>query len=475
MQFGPFANRLAALVVVITVCGGRLDAQTRVDSGYQPPQLSGANRAGTANSGAVQALFLSPTAVGRQTPYVDAYGNPVILPAGYACAGPNACPGPYPAPMGTYPAYSEDMMDVVGMPGITSEQCGPHYFDVRAESVYMVRDATFGDEVIFTQLVPQDGEGEPLPPVIGLTSNQLEYDHEPGFRLIGRYDLGPLSVVEFGYFGIFNWATSASVVDPEGPDNSGDGDLFSLFSRPASAGPTDFEEYGTTPASVATAGGPMGQTDRSLRHSVFMESNLQTAEMSYRRYWVGFSPAISGTILAGFRFTHLGEEFHFNTSGLDDVGDVESADYMVRVRNNLSGFQTGGDVWLHVIQGLRVGTEGKVGIYNNRLRVLSTIDSTPAIVPPSPGTFPQVPEAFGKNQVAFITEASADVVADVLPSWSLRAGYEVMFVNSIALSGENFNTVSPYGLQGQETRVPFLADQGHAFYHGFHAGLEYIW
>jgi hypothetical protein len=66
-------------------------------------------------------------------------------------------------------------------------------------------------------------------------------------------------------------------------------------------------------------------------------------------------------------------------------------------------------------------------------------------------------------------------VADILPSWSLRAGYEVLFINSLVLAGENFNTASPYGLPGQATRVPFLFDQGNALYHGGHVGIEFIW
>jgi hypothetical protein len=66
-------------------------------------------------------------------------------------------------------------------------------------------------------------------------------------------------------------------------------------------------------------------------------------------------------------------------------------------------------------------------------------------------------------------------VIDVLPSWSLRAGYEVLFMNSLVLAGENFNSASPYGLVGQAPREPFLFDQGSAFMHGGHVGVEYIW
>jgi hypothetical protein len=170
----------------------------------------------------------------------------------------------------------------------------------------------------------------------------------------------------------------------------------------------------------------------------------------------------------------LDEQFHFETQGLSALGAVESADYSVTTRNALAGFQTGGDVWLHVTQGVRIGAEGKVGIFNNRVKLKNYMASTPPIAS-EPEEFQAVAEVFRNNQVAFLTEASVDIVFDVLPSWSLRAGYEVLYMNSIALAGENFNTGSPYGLQNQVPRVPFFADQGHALYHGAHAGLEYIW
>ena len=208
----------------------------------------------------------------------------------------------------------------------------------------------------------------------------------------------------------------------------------------------------------------MPQSERSITHSISLTSDLQTAEMSYRRYWVGFMPRVSGTLLAGFRYTRLKEDFLFSTRG--EAG----LDYGIRADNNLAGFQTGADMWVTVLQGLRFGAEGKVGIYNNRY----TLDTNVVAIPPVGGA-PTLVEQFEENQVAFVSEASVDVVADILPSWSLRAGYEVLFMNSVILAGENFNTGSPYGLPGQEERVPFLADQGSALYHGFHAGVEYIW
>jgi len=470
MYFGTIAKRIAALVVATSVCG-QVMAQTMTESAYQtPPQYNGPPGAGP-GGGAVQALFLKPLSGGQQSQYVDAYGNPLILPASYGapcgvgpypevgpagcCAGPGCGP-----PMGTYPPITEDMMDVVGVPGVASEQCGPHYFDWRFEAIYMRPDHTFNQNVDFTSY---NVGGD-----IVLSSSQLDFDWEPGFRLMGRYDLGALSVLEFGYSGLYAWDTSAKAIGNIDVPATNTGNLFSLFST-----------YGTNPATVAVPGGPMQQTERSVRQGISLESDLQTAEMNYRRYWVGYSPKISGTLLAGFRFTQLDEEFHYTAVGEFTMAgsDPSTFDYGVIARNALAGFQTGGDIWIHVIQGVRFGAEGKVGIFNNRAKLTNRIRSNPAI---SAGAdeFPSVPEIFRNNQVALLTEGSADLVIDFLPSWSLRAGYEVMFMNSIVLAGDNFNTGPPYPNQvfnPANPRVPFFNNQSNALYHGAHLGLEYVW
>ena len=80
--------------------------------------------------------------------------------------------------------------------------------------------------------------------------------------------------------------------------------LYSLF--------TDFvQDPAALPATVTQPGGALPWTERSVTHSISLESELHNAEFNYRRYWVGFNPMVSGTLLAGFRFTRLREDFLF--------------------------------------------------------------------------------------------------------------------------------------------------------------------
>jgi hypothetical protein len=475
MRIGPVTVRLIALSTFGLV-GGNLLAQ------MGPAE----------SSRAVQAVFYAPT--GQANAYADADGNPAVVPAsnwgdsrgdsrqgGYGCPDGyyasdcdgcgDECGGQYGCGdggcrdglvgglhhllhrgiggPGTDPPFPQDVENYSLMAPSRTEQCGPHYWDFRAEAVALIRDETFQPDVQFTSL--NIGANNNV-----LTSNQLDYDYQTGFRVMGRYDLCPLTVLEFGYMGIFTWNTSASFTDPN-PVNPQTGNLFSLFSQ-----------FGTNPATVAVAGtGPMPATERSVTQSIFLTQDLQNVEMNVRRYWVGFSPCVSGTCLAGFRYTRLHEDFIFDT-----VGEAHG-NYNTRAENNLAGFQTGGDVWVHIWQGLRVGAEGKVGIADNHYSVESSFNATTTQLSPIPPVFTH--EEFSKDIPALVTDASLDAVCDVCPSWSIRAGYEILFLNSVALAGDNFNSASPYGLPGQTARVPFVADQSSAFYHGFHVGFEYIW
>ena len=71
------------------------------------------------------------------------------------------------------------------------------------------------------------------------------------------------------------------------------------------------------------------------------------------------------------------------------------------------------------------------------------------------------------NQIAFAAQSSIDLVADILPSFSIRCGYQALYMSSLAMVGDNIDTGDYF------SNTAF--SQGHAMYHGFQGGLEYIW
>ena len=125
---------------------------------------------------------------------------------------------------GTNPPIGYDLMNDVGTEGYLIDQRGPHYFDVRAEAVYL--SATKRSARTSTSRQQRRWSG----PIV-LSSVSSNTTDEPGFRIIGRYDICPLSVLEFGYMGIFDFEDEASFTDTDAAAS-----LFSLFS-----------EFGTDP------------------------------------------------------------------------------------------------------------------------------------------------------------------------------------------------------------------------------------
>jgi hypothetical protein len=482
MRIGLVTIRLWALLAV-GLASGNLCAQM-----------------GGAPAGTMQAIYSQPMGGGYSNQYMDAHGGPVVMPASYCgdcggggygdygggCAygdcgyppagdcygncnncgcGNGGCGHQYggygyggswqDCRSGTNPPFPDDVENYSMLPPGRTEQCGPHYWDVRMEAVTMTRDETFRTPTDFTTLNVEN-------PVV-LNSNQLDFEWETGFRIMGRYDCGPLSVIEFGYWGLENLDASAEAT-------SANADLYSLFS--------DFVRQPTlVPNDVTQPGGSLPWTERSTVQRISLESELHTAEFNYRRYWVGFNPKVSGTLLAGFRYTRLREDFQFYTQGVDELTfDASSGSYDEGIKNDLAGFQAGGDVWLHVRQGIRIGAEGKVGLMNNHYTLDNSWTGTGQNS--NSGAPPDFTEHFEKDQPALTVEASADVVWDVCPSWSVRFGYECLFLNSVLLAGENFNTGTIYGPDQDvflPERVPYVNDQGNAFYHGAHLGAEYTW
>ena len=370
MRIGTLAftrSRLAAVVAATVAIWPTIAAAQPYGAPNENPRQP---------SGAVQALYNAPSgapATGQQSSYTDQYGNPIIVPAGFhqnscgcggggcsdcgcyggggyggcngGCYGQGQCGGGFNSSMpmgagGTDPAVGYDLMNDVGIEGGLADQRGPHYFDIRAEAVYLHRDETFEQDIDFTSLNVGNN--------VVLSSSDLDFDDQPGFRVIGRYDIAPLAVVEFGYTGVFGWEDKSSVSDPTN-------NLFSLFSRPA----PETGLFGVSPIGVNLDDGPNPESERASEHTISMKSDLQSAEISYRRYWLGHSPRISGTLLAGFRYTRLDDEFSFRTQGSepatgDPGGPLAALRYDNDCENNLAGFQTGADIWVSLMQGLRL-------------------------------------------------------------------------------------------------------------------------
>ncbi|MGI9429629.1 MAG: hypothetical protein ACR2NM_13285 [Bythopirellula sp.] len=440
------AGRLAVALFALLLPGAVTQAQSE---GYQAPNFAGISGAQFHQAQAIPSFPASPLAGGPAAvqggEFMDVQGNPIVLPTNYcsSCPDGGCMDGGYGAPCYGAPCYGGcpggygDPM-AVDFGGYAEDQVGPHYFDVSASAVFLQASELFNGVGAFTSA----GVGLTAPRF--LNPNTSDDDYEPGWQIVGRLDVGALSVLEVSYMGLYDIGFTDSIDSltatqsvPGGPFN------FSLESV--------YSDYGTNGAVF-----PIPGIDDAQTHAIDYQSDLQSTEISYRRYWVGNNPRVSGTCLVGARYLRMTEEFNFNSVGLVN-GGLAPANRLYSSENDMVGFQFGGDGWIGLRQGLRVGAEAKAGVYNNhfKFRHAATL----------PGT-PDFDVLTVSDQVAFAGEGGATIVADILPSLSVRGGYRVLYLNSIATAGSSISS---------NLYSTVVGNQGHALYHGFDGGIEYVW
>ncbi len=405
--------------------------------GYQSPSFYGAGQDGGGQNRPAPPFPASPLAGGfpaaQGDSFMDAHGRPIVMPASFN----QSCPS---GPSGGYCPTGDPMaVDFGGYS--TPDQSGPHYFDVSADVVFLQATDVFTNVPAFTSAGLGDINGNPTNPQLNPSGRGENY--EPGFQIAVRYDLGPLSVLEATYMGLYDFGFSQSVRSEDVTLGGAPNSLFSIFSQ-----------YGTAAPLIS-------EFDQAAVHQISYESDLQSTEFSYRRYWVGANSRVTGTYLAGFRYVRMTENFAF--SSINNLNG-NSGNLTYATENDLLGLQLGGDGSICLRQGLRLNTEGKVGVYNNRYQFNSTSNVT--------SVTPNLQPATGGNQVAFVGEAGVSLVADIWPSISVRGGYQVLYISSLVKVGDNIVTTA---FTNPATPPPVLGTQGDALYHGFHGGIEYVW
>ena len=288
---------------------------------------------------------------------------------------------------------------------------------------------------------------------IVLDSNDLDFDAESSFRFSAMFQVGPGSNLEFTYFGLFFW-------DDRAVATSANNDLFSAFSSFGLVGPGGFTE-----------------TDNSDLQFIDYESSFDSFEVNFRQRWMAPNCRFQGSWLCGVRYFKLDEDFNYftqstaNTIPADPIlgtpAILPSLNNNINVHNNMTGAQIGGDLWMCVLPGLRVGAEGKAGVYGNRIAVENTIAVNTGAAP--------VVEDLVRNDVSFLGEVNLMATYRLNYNWTLRGGYQFLYVDGVALGPENFNPTAPVSLDPASTRVATVNDNGSVFYHGWFIGTEFMW
>jgi hypothetical protein len=249
-----------------------------------------------------------------------------------------------------------------------------------------------------------------------------------------------LGNLEFTYYGLIQHHDSVQVTDPNN-------NLYSALSQ-----------FGTVPYGGFLEDGGAAYMRQEI------SSTFDNYEGNYRRHWQGPDCRFQGSWLLGVRCFQYNEKFDFISVNTVNAAQLR---YHVNAVNTLVGAQTGGDLWLCIIPGLRLGTEGKVGVYGNNASQHTALTATSLGVPYT--------ETASSNDVAFVGDASVYLTYRISYQFNLKVGYNFLFVDGLALGAENFNAAPPNTFMMGSNRVASLNDNGNVFYSGASVGFEYNW
>ncbi len=200
---------------------------------------------------------------------------------------------------------------------------------------------------------------------------------------------------------------------------------------------------------------PLGNVGFPAQVSASYESELQNFEIN-----VGRSPSERFRWLAGFRYVELDER---GMALVMDIGPgLNRAVTTVDALNRLYGFQIGAEGVLLGGGGNRLRLEGtaKAGVYHNSIHSGATLDQSLGV---------DYAAAASDNHAAFVGELGFTAVYQLSPHWSLRAGYQMLWLEGVAVAAEQVPAIDL--LAGQAA----VDTTGSPFYHGANVGLEFVW
>lgn len=245
-------------------------------------------------------------------------------------------------------------------------------------------------------------------------AQSLDFDHNMGYGLRLSRALGCGTSIGVGYFGLYDQSTAIERT----------GDLALVV------------------PGFATGGNPAS-------YNMDYQSQLQSFDINIRQDICG-----RFGLLAGLRYINLDEDLLIS-SQLGAV--VTPQHYAIDVNNNLFGAQLGTDVCLARCGRLQFDALVRCGFYLNN----ASQTTGSALI----GT----PVTASKDAFALAGDAGLYATYCFTPNLSIRAGYQVLGLNGIALAPEQLQQ------SNLATARAGIDTSGSAFYGGGTLGLQYAW
>ncbi len=321
--------------------------------------------------------------------------------------------------------------------------CQMRYYDFYAEAMWLGRSNAGSMPIIAT-----NGVGGP----VALGGQKLEVSPGAGLHLNLAYQVAAGRTLEFNYYGLFANTERASV-------SNANNDLQ-----------TSISGYGAYPLGLGES--------NAQRVSYEFRGQLDNYEFNHRWRWVGPDCRWQGSYLFGVRYLGIGDKFLTRTftPGADPF-IYQEFENRTRTFTGLTGGQIGGDLWLNLYPGIRAGVETKAGIFGAKGSVHNELISTTVDngLVNSSSVFQ---EALKTGKCAFVGDTSFLLTYRVAEQFTLRGGYNLLYVTHVNKAVSNYNPTAPNTLAGVPARgVIRVPNKGMEddFFHGANFGIEYMW
>lgn len=244
-----------------------------------------------------------------------------------------------------------------------------------------------------------------------LSTSDLDVEFDSGMRITLGRTFGGCYQVEGIYQGIYSWDDAAAAASPAGIQD------FTNF----------LDDFATETGTEASA-------------SVF--AKMQSGEVNFRA-WLDLPPGpFDVQLLVGLRYMNINEDLRFNI-------DAPPASAFLQTNNDLIGVQLGIDLKWLVHPRAYIHLDAKGAMCHNNVSLTTTFNGTDD-------------DAAG-DRTAFVGDLLLTANWQMTPSWSIRAGYQAIFVHGIAISADNLASNADLFVAGDPID---LNDRGEMVYHG---------
>jgi hypothetical protein len=286
------------------------------------------------------------------------------------------------------------------------------------------------------------------PENIVLSTRDFDEPFKGGARLLlGRTFGDSPFQVECSYFATDQLNASAAIRDvtPNIPGGGTTGNLFSPFTK-----------FGNPAVEGA---------DYNTFVSIQESSTLQNGELNVRRLLPLPPGRFTGSILVGARYMQIGEQFdYFSESQLPPGGSTNAV--QTRTRNELWGPQIGVllDCYIEDQWWVNFGIKG--AICNN-----SAFQETRYVNTGSTALSGDYYHSRSGSATTYLGDLHLTFVYRWTPNFTVRIGYQAIWVQGLVLASENFHP----SLEQLRLGPAEFKDTGKTVYHGPHLGAELAW